>query len=342
MTDLLSVIVPVYNTEKYLKRCLDSITNQTYTNLEIIIVDDGSTDSSFSVCKDTEKDDPRVIIAVNNGKGVSSARNFGLNLAQGKYVTFVDSDDYIELDAYEKAINKISDCDAIFYGYYEEIEDQNIKTVISPKTIGIVSSTEAIYNCMLPIGNCYFTSVCNKIFIRDKVKDIFFDDSYVIGEDEVWLVQAVQKMSKICLYNQPLYYYRQRPDSTTHSLEKINYNWQSHLMAKEKVIQSLSGIDQYFSSIVAKEYNDLFNVYVSLYCVSSYDESQDLLNKIKKYRDVFLRAKEFSYKRKIRFSLVNLLMQLRMPKKIIISLWDLTVYKIRLSFRKLINNSQAE
>lgn len=332
MKELLSVIVPVYNTEKYLNRCLHSIINQTYTNLEIIIVDDCSTDSSLSFCKEIQKEDSRVIVVSNYCKGVSSARNCGLNLAKGKYLTFVDSDDYLELDTYEKVINNIGDCDACFFGYYEEFEDQNSKTVFSPLKTGIVKRNEAILNCMFPNENCYFTSVCNKIFVKEKVKSLFFDDSFAVGEDEVWLVQAILEMSKVFLYNRPFYHYIQRPDSTTHSAEKISNNWKSHLMAKEKVIQLVSQNNNNYDSIVAKEYNDLFNLYVNLYLVDGYNESQDFYNRIKKYRDKFLNAKEFSHKRKIKCSLMHLLIQLRIPKKCLVGIWDLTTSKIRQNF----------
>ena len=96
MNDLISVVVPVYNVEKYLKKSIESIINQTYKNLEIIIIDDGSSDDSYNVCKKYKEIDSRIILIHTENKGVSHARNLGLSKANGKYLIFIDSDDYIE------------------------------------------------------------------------------------------------------------------------------------------------------------------------------------------------------------------------------------------------------
>ena len=101
MKPLISVIVPVYNVEQYLKKCLDSVISQTYTNLEIILVDDGSTDNSLSICREFEKLDARVRVFSQNNRGPGSARNTGLNHAKGIYIAFVDSDDYLDKNIYK-------------------------------------------------------------------------------------------------------------------------------------------------------------------------------------------------------------------------------------------------
>ena len=99
---LISVIVPVYNTEKYLYRCVESICNQTYRNLEIILVDDGSTDGSGAICDQLSGEDDRIRVIHKENEGASAARNTGLDLAKGEYIGLVDSDDYISTDMYEK------------------------------------------------------------------------------------------------------------------------------------------------------------------------------------------------------------------------------------------------
>ena len=98
MKDKISVIVPIYNMENYLKRCVESILNQTYTNLEIILVDDGSTDSSLEICRYFENKDKRVRVYTKENRGLSASRNFGVERATGVYIGFVDSDDYIEAE----------------------------------------------------------------------------------------------------------------------------------------------------------------------------------------------------------------------------------------------------
>ena len=105
--DLISVIIPIYNVEKFLSFCIDSIVNQTYKNLEIILVDDGSTDNSGKICDEYALKDNRIKVMHKQNGGVSSARNVGLNIAKGKYIGFVDSDDYVENDMFEILHNLI-------------------------------------------------------------------------------------------------------------------------------------------------------------------------------------------------------------------------------------------
>ena len=111
-TPLVSVIVPIYNTEKYLDRCIKSIVNQTYKNLEIILVDDGSTDNCPSICDNWAKIDSRINVIHQKNSGVSAARNAALDLASGEYIGFVDSDDFIEPDMYSLLVQKSVDTDA--------------------------------------------------------------------------------------------------------------------------------------------------------------------------------------------------------------------------------------
>lgn len=121
-SDLLTVIVPVYKVEKYLRRCLDSIVNQTYKNLEIILVDDGSPDNCPAICDEYAKKDSRIKVIHQKNKGLSGARNAGLDVATGDYIAFVDSDDWLELDAYEVTIQKMNKekLDLVAFGYISE------------------------------------------------------------------------------------------------------------------------------------------------------------------------------------------------------------------------------
>ena len=105
-TDKISVIVPVYNVEDYLDRCINSIVKQTYKNLEIILVDDGSTDSSYKICNEWAKKDERIKVLHNKNEGVSKARNVGIDASTGDFIAFVDSDDYIEETMFEKLLDK--------------------------------------------------------------------------------------------------------------------------------------------------------------------------------------------------------------------------------------------
>lgn len=112
MEKLVSIIIPVYNVQEYLRKCLDSVINQTYKNLEIIIVNDGSTDNSFSICKEYAKKDPRIILLSQENRGLSNARNTGIKKISGNYIYFVDSDDWLRLDAIEESIALAIEYDA--------------------------------------------------------------------------------------------------------------------------------------------------------------------------------------------------------------------------------------
>lgn len=109
MGDRISIIVPVYNAESYLKRCLDSIINQTYKNIEIILIDDGSTDKSGMICDEYKSHDDRIIVIHKANSGVSSARNSGLDIAGGEYIAFIDSDDYVPKNYLEMLLNDMTD-----------------------------------------------------------------------------------------------------------------------------------------------------------------------------------------------------------------------------------------
>ena len=335
MNPRLSVIVPVYNTEKYINKCLKSITNQTYRNLEIIVIDDGSTDSSFTMCKKIEKEDPRVMVVRNEGKGVSAARNLGIKIAKGELLTFVDSDDYLELEAYEKAISEINACDAIFFGYFEENDRFNNKIAISPSRSGEVGIKDAIYSCMLPDGNNYFVSVWNKIFRREKIENVTFDESFTIGEDEVWLIQVIKRMTKIKLLSKPLYHYVQRQNSSLRSIRKINDNWQSVVLAKEKTIQLIMDEEVCKNHIKAKGYNDLFGLVIYAYIANDNKKSKIVHSEIRKYKKYFLESNEYSYKRKIKFELINILIKIRFSKKALIRFWNTTTQTIKLNKNRI-------
>ena len=164
--DLISVVIPVYNTEKYLKECIDSVINQSYNNLEIILVDDGSTDNSLEICNKYADMDKRIKVIHKNNGGLSDARNVGIENANGKYITFVDSDDFIENDMYELLYNdvcennaEIAGCDYYLFNSLSTSKSDNItekKCVLNPE--------QALIKMKKMTG--YGISACNKIIMK--------------------------------------------------------------------------------------------------------------------------------------------------------------------------------
>jgi len=173
MNKKISVIVPVYNVEKYLEECIESIINQTYKNLEIILVDDGSTDISVSICKKYEKLDNRIKVIQKINGGLSSSRNVGLDNATGEYIMFSDSDDFYTLDACEVMLNEIEkqNADYVIGNYQNCYEDSTLweTPVFSLKKYNKFKLSIKDYKNSFFIMN---SSVCNKIFRADFINKL--------------------------------------------------------------------------------------------------------------------------------------------------------------------------
>ncbi|MBQ9782222.1 MAG: glycosyltransferase family 2 protein [Clostridia bacterium] len=175
MNDLISVIVPVYNVQKYLPRCIESILNQSYKDIELILVDDGSPDNTGEICDYYAKKDSRVVVIHKENGGVSSARNAGLNIAKGKFINFVDSDDYIPNDSLENLINlqKENDADLVCCTFERLLQNGNIvQTKFYDKVLYIDNIKSEEVNIFLsnhfrgPCAKLYRSSIlkCNNLF----------------------------------------------------------------------------------------------------------------------------------------------------------------------------------
>lgn len=225
MNDLLiSVIVPVYNPGAHLENCIDSIVNQSFKNLEIILVDDGSTDGSSEVCDAwAEKDSRFKVIHKANG-GASAARNIGLDAATGDYLGFVDADDYIDLDMYECLLKDILDnnADAARCGIDRVFSDGRTEEWgTNNPTIILVDNAELLKdigtaNGLPPV------SLGNKLFKSDCINDIRFDTKYKFAEDTLFNFQVALNISVMVYHDVDRYHYRFNDDSITN--KGINEN----------------------------------------------------------------------------------------------------------------------
>ena len=197
----ISVIIPVYNVEKFLSQCLESIINQTYKNLEIICVNDGSTDKSLMILKQYEKKDKRIKVINQNNRGSSGARNAGMKIVTGDYITFVDSDDFIDLNVYEKCIESIIKYkpDIVIYQIYFE---KSKKQRIIKSKIYINDSLSAINN------NNIFPSSCNKVFKKKLLENAHFREDIKYAEDLLFRDMIFPKASIIVLVPKISYHYR--------------------------------------------------------------------------------------------------------------------------------------
>lgn len=209
---LISIIVPIYNVEKYVKKCIESIINQTYKNIEIILINDGSKDTSLSICKDYKNKDKRIKLINQENGGVSKARNKGLNIAKGEYIVFIDSDDYITKNYIEKLLNAAIETGAdVVESNYIRIEDSgkiieksNIKNYYSKNNYEINKGF---------LENIFFKNMLwNKIFKKSVIKNLKFKD-YKTSEDFEFLVNVYLNTNIKVNIEDYLYYYVNRNGS---------------------------------------------------------------------------------------------------------------------------------
>ena len=209
---LVSIIVPVYNVKEYLDSCILSILNQTYENLELILVDDGSTDGSARVCDLAAKKDARIRVLHKENSGVSDARNMGLDQAHGQYVSFVDADDILAPYAVDCLLDASLSCDAdISVGEYQNFE----RKIVFERSVGnkpcIISGREAVRR-VIGKEHVRYTVVHNKLFKAELVQNFRFV-SGKIHEDEEFMCRILYSAPKIATIAQVIYGYRTRPNS---------------------------------------------------------------------------------------------------------------------------------
>ena len=199
-----SIIIPVYNSEKTIERCLNSILTQSFQNYEVILIDDGSSDESFNICKKYEWKDSRYRVIHQVNRGPSVARNVGLDMAKGEWVCFVDSDDYIEenyLQDILDAIHKYT-ADIVFMGYNKVCENKK-DTVVVPDELCDTNLKQFISLSEKDM----FGYTWIKSFRREVIGDIRFDAALNLFEDEVFTCQVIPYCTKVGVVTKPIYNY---------------------------------------------------------------------------------------------------------------------------------------
>jgi len=210
---LVSIIVPVYGTEAYLPACIESIRKQTYTNLQIILVDDQSPDRCPEICDCYAQKDPRILVIHQENKGVSGARNTGMRYVNGQYLMFVDSDDMLYSDAVEIMLCDAADCNADIVSAMKNIADTNGKIVESVRD-GAVNIYHEEKPLLLSLqGNRNTYSACAKLFKSSFVKGVIFEEGKSINEDGFFIFQCYLKNPVLVQHNVAVYQYNIRPGS---------------------------------------------------------------------------------------------------------------------------------
>lgn len=217
---LISVIVPIYGIEKYLGICIESIIKQTYKNLEIILVDDGSNDRCPELCDLYAKKDSRIKVIHKNNGGLVSARKAGIKIASGDYATYVDGDDWIEPGYYEWLVKEIGNADLVVAGHSRTLFNKTVHLTNNIENgIYEFEKLEWLYKNMISYGNFYkpgiTTYVWNKLFKKDLLLkyQLLVDDNISIGEDAAVVYPLLLECEKVVVTDNCDYHYRQREDS---------------------------------------------------------------------------------------------------------------------------------
>lgn len=262
MNDKISIIVPVYNVEKYLPQCMDSIISQTYQNLEIILVDDGSTDSCAQICDDYAEKDNRIKVIHKKNGGLSDARNAGYDFVTGDYLSFVDSDDMISKNFYNDLIKIANDHDAdiVECGFIKFTDEKKLQNKEDKSDLEIYDAAKALEFLM---KEQLKQVVWNKLYKSKVVARLPFEIGK-IHEDEFWTYQIFARASKIVKITNLLYYYRQQNQS---------------IMAEQYTIKRLLGMDarEERMKFMTKKFPNLTNLAVQTFWHSAFNNYQAIV-----------------------------------------------------------------
>lgn len=210
----ISVIIPCYNIAKYLERCVESVINQTYRELEIILVDDGSTDMTGELCDKLSEIDSRIKVLHKENGGLSDARNAGIDVAEGDFYSFVDGDDYLESDAYETMISEMKNGNVSLVSagiIVEDIEGNRYFSMSNEYVL--LNREEALLNLLGPVRTIIQSS-CNKLFRKQLFQGLRYKKG-IINEDMEILPKILDRCNQVVLLNKPVYYYVRRSGSIT-------------------------------------------------------------------------------------------------------------------------------
>lgn len=251
MRPLVSIIVPVYNVETFLSECLKSLSEQTYKEIQVILIDDGSTDNSSGILNEFIKKEARAILFRQENNGVAAARQKGLELAKGDYIIHCDSDDFFTIDAIEKLVNSAvsNDADIVLADYYIKYKNKHIEVKVDIEGSALNQMLEGRLHGAL----------WNKLIKKDALEGVFFEPGINYMEDYLFLFRALNgKDLKIKKIDVPVYYYRMRAGSYTGTVSS------SSIKSASKVVSIVESEAHALVSKKSIEVMKAYNVYLTL------------------------------------------------------------------------------
>lgn len=300
---MISIIVPVYKVEKYLRTCVDSLLSQTIQDIEIILIDDGSPDRSGAICDDYRKNDPRVKVIHTANHGLSAARNLGLQTARGQYIAFVDSDDWVEPDMYEHLLTLLEENNADISACAVSNEFHN-KTVKRTEVVDAVYTGSNALDALISGNIC--NAVWNKLFKRECWESITFPEG-IIYEDIATLYKMYRNELVIASSSRHLYHYRIRSGSLTRikSMPGLKDQWNAVYNRYAYLSEHLS--EEQMESLRENMLLQLAGAAVEtwrwIYCIRKEDRDYDYLFEVSNFiRDRFPRFGYRTWGKTFRFS----------------------------------------
>lgn len=299
MNPKVSVIVPIYNVDKYLERCLESLVNQSLQEIEIILIDDGSTDNSPLICDKYAKQDTRIKVVHKQNQGLGMARNTGLELASGEYVVFIDSDDFIEKNAYQEMYDMIKSesAEMLITNYYEYVtntsEKKEMRTVRNAR---IVEGEEIKKLACQMVGfsplkkneDDIGMSVWKNMYLRRLIEDNqikFYSEREYVSEDAVFQLMIIPKMKKVRLSTNCYYYYCQNDNqSLSATFRESKFEEYKKLYQKEYELLESNGIVETGKYYIATTFLGNIRAHIKQLSSSQYSKKRkkELIEKIEK------------------------------------------------------------
>lgn len=299
MSELITIIVPIYNMEKYLEKCLQSLCNQTYHNTEIILVNDGSSDGSAAICEKYRQLDRRISVFHQQNRGLSAARNTGIENASGKYLCFVDADDWVDSRYCEKLYNAVVKYDTpIALCDFVKVENDDVSMTVALSTINTKCYSETkILHWLSDWKSEEYTRLVvawNKIYDRKCFAELRYPEG-ILHEDEFVIHRILNGCEKLAIIEEPLYFYRQHSNSI---MGRNDYETNLHHL---DIVKALEDRIEFFCGKNQQAFVDAFHNYLrnvnSFY--DMYRHNKDKIynearkNLLKRYRTYFREYKQF-------------------------------------------------
>lgn len=294
----ISFIVPIYNSENTLSRCIESVLNQSYNNFELLLINDGSSDESLKICKMYAKKDKRIKVFSHDNKGISYTRNVGLSKATGTHIMFLDSDDCFKLNSLQHIVDIVKDknFDLLSFNYDKFIDNPKMNISMKKKS-KLVKKDDMIFNILIEKK---YSGVCwNKVIKKEIINNVKFDEKIGIGEDLDFILSILESDLKIFHDNTILYNFYVNPKSITHDnvLNQI-HKWDSEVELCYNIINNYKNSKKLYEAAIRRYCRINMFLYKSL-------NDNKLKMKYKdnclKYKKIVLKSKYINYIFKLKY-----------------------------------------